>query len=155
MVKSVDEKILDVLRRRHDGLYFSGRELGRKLSLSRTAIWKHIKGLRKAGYKIESKSSQGYRLKESSTPFNELEITADLETRVVGRPLFYFQKVESTSAVALELAEKKSPEGTTVIADYQEKGKGRMGRNWESPPGVNLYLSLILRPPFSPVPVKS
>lgn len=151
MVKSVDEKILDVLRRGDNGLYFSGRELGRKLSLSRTAIWKHIKGLRKAGYNIESRPSQGYRLKESSKPFNELEMTADLETRVMGRPLFYFQKVESTSAVALELAEKKSPEGTTVIADYQEHGKGRMGRSWESPPGVNLYLSLILRPPFSPV----
>lgn len=151
VVKSIDEKILDVLRRGDKGLYFSGRELGRKLSLSRTAIWKHVKGLRKVGYNIESRPSQGYMLKESSKPFNELEMTAALETRVMGRPLFYFPKVESTSTVALELAEKKSPEGTTVIADHQENGKGRMGRSWESPPGVNLYLSLILRPSFSPI----
>jgi BirA family biotin operon repressor/biotin-[acetyl-CoA-carboxylase] ligase len=151
MVMHVDEKILKILREGRSSAYLSGRELGRQLSLSRTAIWKHIKSLRKAGYDIESRPSQGYRLKELSKPFNELEMTAELETRIIGRPLFYYPKVESTSSVALEMAENESPEGTTIIADCQEKGRGRMGRSWESPPGFNIYLSLILRPTFPPV----
>ncbi len=41
-------------------------------------------------------------------------------------------------------------EGLVVIADRQSAGKGRLGRTWCSPPGVNLYLSVLLRPPLPP-----
>jgi BirA family biotin operon repressor/biotin-[acetyl-CoA-carboxylase] ligase len=51
--------------------------------------------------------------------------------------------------VALKLAENTS-EGTVVLADFQEKGRGRLGRNWVSPPGVNLSMSVILKPEVEP-----
>ena len=60
--------------------------------------------------------------------------------------LHFLPTVGSTNVKAAELARSGGPEGTIVIADAQTGGKGRLGRVWVSPPGVNLYLSLVLRP---------
>ena len=67
-------------------------------------------------------------------------------TRRLGRPLHFFDTIDSTNTSAARLAREEAAEGTVVIADAQTGGKGRLGRNWVSPPGVNLYLSVILRP---------
>lgn len=58
--------------------------------------------------------------------------------------------LDSTNNVARALAEAGAPEGTTVVADHQTAGRGRQGRTWFSPPGTNLYLSVVLRPPLAP-----
>ena len=47
--------------------------------------------------------------------------------------------------------EEGAAEGTVVLADAQRRGKGRLGREWASPSGVNLYCSVILRPEILPV----
>src|SRR5574340_730401 len=62
----------------------------------------------------------------------------------------YFPVVDSTNRVALELAQEGAAEGTVVFADCQTRGKGRLQRIWHSPPGCNLYASLILRPAMDP-----
>ncbi|GAB4228906.1 MAG: hypothetical protein OHK0028_02790 [Deltaproteobacteria bacterium] len=54
---------------------------------------------------------------------------------------------DSTNRVAMEMADRGSPHGSIVVADAQTAGRGRMGRRWVSPPGKNLYVSLLLRPP--------
>lgn len=54
--------------------------------------------------------------------------------------------VGSTNTVAEALAAQGAPEGTVVVAQGQEAGRGRWGRSWESPYGKNLYISVILRP---------
>jgi len=58
---------------------------------------------------------------------------------------------DSTNRVAMEMAENYAPHGTVVVADAQTAGRGRMGRRWMSPPGKNLYVSLLLRPPVPAV----
>ena len=72
-----------------------------------------------------------------------------LTTKSFGRPLHFFPTIDSTNTYAVRLAREGATEGTVVIADEQTGGKGRLGRTWVSPPGVNLYLSLILRPSVS------
>jgi BirA family biotin operon repressor/biotin-[acetyl-CoA-carboxylase] ligase len=72
-------------------------------------------------------------------------IMAQLETEYVGREVHYFQKLSSTNTVAKEQAEKGGKEGTTVIAETQTAGKGRLDRRWISPKG-GIWLSVILRP---------
>lgn len=72
-----------------------------------------------------------------------------LTTQSFGKPLHFFPTIDSTNTYAVKLAHQGASEGTTIIADEQTGGKGRLGRTWVSPPGVNLYLSLILRPPVS------
>jgi BirA family biotin operon repressor/biotin-[acetyl-CoA-carboxylase] ligase len=65
---------------------------------------------------------------------------------VVGCQIHYFEEVESTQNIARNLAAEGAPHGTVVIAETQSAGRGRMGRGWHSPPGVNLYTTIILRP---------
>lgn len=77
---------------------------------------------------------------------NVEELRACFSRRVVGRQIEYFEEVESTNSEALRLAMAGAPEGTVVIADAQSKGRGRLDRSWESPPAMNLYLSVVLRP---------
>lgn len=67
-------------------------------------------------------------------------------TEWLGRSVHYFQTIDSTNTKACELALQGAGEGTVIIAEAQEKGRGRLGRSWFSPPFLNLYLSVILRP---------
>jgi BirA family biotin operon repressor/biotin-[acetyl-CoA-carboxylase] ligase len=79
-------------------------------------------------------------------------IIDEIKTKIhgtIGRDILFFETVSSTNTVALELAEK-APEGTVVIGDSQDKGRGRLGRAWISPPGINIYMSIILRPQVRP-----
>jgi BirA family transcriptional regulator, biotin operon repressor / biotin---[acetyl-CoA-carboxylase] ligase len=69
-----------------------------------------------------------------------------LNTYLIGRELRYWPEVGSTNATALRLAAEGAVEGMVVVAEAQTKGRGRSGKSWYSPPGLNLYLSVILRP---------
>ncbi|MGQ0734245.1 MAG: biotin--[acetyl-CoA-carboxylase] ligase [Acidobacteriota bacterium] len=73
---------------------------------------------------------------------------ASAQRRVTTMPLTWrwFASVSSTMDVAGDAAEAGAPEGLVVLADAQTQGRGRRGRTWDSPPGVGLYLSLLLRP---------
>jgi BirA family biotin operon repressor/biotin-[acetyl-CoA-carboxylase] ligase len=73
-------------------------------------------------------------------------LTTQLQTQFLGRPLYFFPTIDSTNTYTAQLAREGAAEGTVVIADAQSGGKGRLGRSWISPPGVNLYLSALLRP---------
>lgn len=68
----------------------------------------------------------------------------------LGSPWLHLETCGSTSDEARKLAKAGKPHGTVVTADAQQHGRGRQGRVWYSPPGDNLYLSLILRPPLEP-----
>lgn len=72
----------------------------------------------------------------------------------IGWRIHYFERLDSTQETAGEFAAGGSPQGTVVIAEQQSAGRGRMGRRWHSPPGVNLYMTIILRPkmPAAEVP---
>ena len=64
----------------------------------------------------------------------------------IGRNVIYRETVDSTNTVGMELGDAGATHGTVIIADSQTRGKGRMGRRWASPPGGNIYMSVILRP---------
>lgn len=53
----------------------------------------------------------------------------------------------STNDKAKRLARGGAAAGTAVVASAQTSGRGTRGRTWHSPPGLGLYLSVILRPP--------
>ncbi|MBI3245504.1 MAG: biotin--[acetyl-CoA-carboxylase] ligase [Deltaproteobacteria bacterium] len=69
-----------------------------------------------------------------------------LQTRLLGKNIQYWAEVDSTNAALSRLVASGSEEGTVVIADAQRAGRGRLGKSWISPPGVNLHLSVLLRP---------
>ena len=69
-----------------------------------------------------------------------------LTAELIGSEIHIFDRVESTNDTAKEIAISGCKEGSVVIADSQSKGRGRQGRMWESPSGVGIYLSIILKP---------
>ncbi|MFA5142926.1 MAG: biotin--[acetyl-CoA-carboxylase] ligase [Candidatus Omnitrophota bacterium] len=145
----LDEEILSVLR--HDAsLHISGEELCKRAGVSRAAIWKHIEALREEGYGIEASPHLGYRLLTVPDRLIPSEIKWRLKTKLLGKAIISYKKVGSTNDSAYELAEKGLKEGTVILAEEQERGKGRHGRSWISPPKAGIYLSLILRPPIAP-----
>lgn len=77
-------------------------------------------------------------------------IRAVLHTKTFGRTLHVLQEAPSTNTAALALAQKGAEDGTVVVAERQTAGRGRLGRRWFSPPGENLYCSVILRPTPAP-----
>ena len=67
------------------------------------------------------------------------------------QPMLYrYETVDSTNTVCKTLAQQGAEDGTAVIAARQTAGRGRMGRGFESPAGLGLYLSMLWRPVASP-----
>lgn len=142
-------EILTMLRR-EAGRYVSGEEVSRRLAVSRTAIWKHIRTLKQEGYDIEAHPRLGYRLCRTPDRLLPEEIAARLTTAVLGRHIAYRDRVDSTNNEAKKLAAAGCPEGQIVVAEEQTGGRGRLARGWFSPYGKGVWLSVVLRPPFPP-----
>lgn len=143
------ETILSLFRQTPDG-FVSGERISAALGISRTAVWKHVRNLRQAGYRIEAVPSRGYQLRQSPDVLMPEAIQADLGCQRIGTRVRCFAETDSTNLQACRLGDEGEAEGLVVIADRQSAGKGRMGRQWASPGGVNLYASILLRPPIPP-----
>lgn len=128
----------------------SGAELATRLGVTRAAVWKHIGALKKAGYEIAGEKAVGYRLVSSPAALTETTIRARLGGARIGRRVVVLDVTGSTNSDAMALGRDGEPEGTVVIAEEQTAGRGRLGRTWESRRGLNLYASILLRPPIEP-----
>ncbi|MDQ0204697.1 biotin--[acetyl-CoA-carboxylase] ligase [Pectinatus haikarae] len=142
-------EILTILRKAGEE-YVSGAYLAERLSVSRTAIWKHICALKEDGYDIDSKSRNGYRIISSPDLLTPGEINAVLSTEFLGHNIKYYKSVDSTNNVSKLLAQQNAEEGTILISEEQGNGKGRLSRGWFSPSRKGIWFSLILRPNFLP-----
>jgi BirA family transcriptional regulator, biotin operon repressor / biotin---[acetyl-CoA-carboxylase] ligase len=145
----MDDKILNIFRA-SNGEFISGEEISEKLKVSRAAVWKHIERLREEGYDIAGEPHVGYRLMGTPDKLIPEEISYRLGTKTIGKRIHSYESTGSTNDIAQKLAESGSPEGTAVFSEGQSKGRGRLGREWSSPKGKGIYLSLILRPKISP-----
>jgi BirA family biotin operon repressor/biotin-[acetyl-CoA-carboxylase] ligase len=141
----MEHKILAYLEQRPNE-YVSGEQLSELLGCTRTAVWKHIRSLRDQGYTFDAVSRKGYKLTGKPDKLSAAAILAELSTAVMGRSVKLYDSVDSTQTIAHRLAEEGAPEGTLVIAEVQTAGRGRMGKNWHSPKGKGVWMSLVLRP---------
>ena len=85
-------------------------------------------------------------------PLDTVGVQASLVDAVVGHRIEYHRLVGSTMNVTRALAREGAAEGTVVIAEEQNKGRGRFDRTWVSPPGLNLYFTVLLRPQPAQLP---
>jgi BirA family biotin operon repressor/biotin-[acetyl-CoA-carboxylase] ligase len=141
-------KLVDLLATGEE--FISGAELARRLGISRNAVWKHVEVLRGEGWDVETRHARGYRIVGRPDGMDADAVTKLLATRVFGRRLVCLASTGSTSNDAAALAREGAPEGAAVIADTQTAGRGRLGRTWASARGVNLYMSVLLRPNVPP-----
>ncbi|OPY11414.1 MAG: Bifunctional ligase/repressor BirA [Syntrophus sp. PtaU1.Bin005] len=81
---------------------------------------------------------------------NETALRERLQGRRIGRTVHVYPEIDSTNSAAFSLGHSGAEEGTVVIADSQSQGRGRLRRPWQSPPGRNLYTSILLKPPIEP-----
>jgi BirA family biotin operon repressor/biotin-[acetyl-CoA-carboxylase] ligase len=142
------ESLLALLKE-HAGRYVSGESLSRRLGVTRTAVWKQVQLLREQGYGIEASPRLGYRLLVLPDLLLPAEIQEGLETAALGHKVYHHYETASTNRLARELAGQGAPEGVVVIAESQRSGRGRLARNWFSPPG-GIWFSLLLRPRLLP-----
>ena len=128
--------------------HVSGNILASALGLSRTGIWKHIQTLKAQGYRIHTHAREGYRLEEIPDKPIPGEVLPALRTTWLGRAYHYLPTVGSTNDHVMALAAKGAPHGTTAVAEEQSAGRGRLRREWVSPPERAVYLSLLLTTPL-------
>ena len=143
------ERILALLEENR-GTPLSGEVLAEELGVSRTAVWKAIKDLQKAGHAIAAAQNRGYTLDTDSEVLSEQGVRLFLRNKSLN--LVVAQELESTNLTAKQMAAAGAPHGTLVVADSQTAGRGRRGRSFASPPGPGLYLSMVLR---SALPMQS
>ncbi len=135
---------------RHADKYLSGEDISAHLKISRAGVWKHIQELRKDGYDIVAIPHLGYKLNSSPDKLLPEELSSGLNTKIIGRKIYYFDTVSSTMDIAFNLGIEDAVEGTVVCAESQTKGRGRLGRHWVSPKEKGIYISIILRPKLLP-----
>ncbi len=130
----------------HRGQFLSGGELAAQLGVSRNAVWKAVKQLEAEGYRFDSTSGKGYRLREESDVLSEQGIRRCLCTPQEQWHLQVYNTITSTNTVLKELSHDGAPEFTVLVAAQQTAGRGRMNRAFYSPAVTGLYLSILLRP---------
>jgi BirA family biotin operon repressor/biotin-[acetyl-CoA-carboxylase] ligase len=139
-----DLSLQNILLLLADGKFHSGQELGDILGVSRTAVWKHLQKLTALGLPVTTVKGKGYCLKDGLDLLNESEIRRHLasETQMLLSELDIRMIVDSTNTCAMKNGGSYG-NGYVCVAEQQTAGKGRRGRQWISPFGKNIYLSLV------------
>ncbi len=143
------EKILNIIRK-SPGSPKDIKELTKTLNVCESDIISALNLLKNWGYTIDSGNSDKISFIDSPDSLIDTEISYSLETKIFGRKIYAYQRIQSTNSIATQLADSGAAEGTIIIAEQQTKGRGRLGRKWFSPAGNSLYFSLILRPKIHP-----
>lgn len=138
-MSELQEKILAVL---NDGGFHSGEALGSALGVSRTAVWKQLQKLATMGLPLESIKGTGYRLAQGFELLAAVDIRAHLSA-ASPRHIDVFHSLESTNTFAREQAAKRDYAGSVVFAERQTAGRGRRGKEWLSPFGASIYMSVL------------
>lgn len=129
-----------------DGRGWSGSELARRFGVTRAAVWKRLDELREAGLPLQAAAGRGYRLELPLELLDAQAICAALPDAVRARfgDIAVHWDIDSTSSELLRTAAAHG-DLAVCLAEQQSAGRGRRGRQWQSPPLCNLYLSVLKR----------
>ncbi|TMM47935.1 bifunctional biotin--[acetyl-CoA-carboxylase] ligase/biotin operon repressor BirA [Colwellia ponticola] len=149
MTKTVKEHLVKSLA---SGEFVSGQLLGEQLGISRAAIAKHIKALTEIGLDIYSVTGKGYKLAQSLYLLDKEKITRLLvdesqkqnqQMKASDCPLIEVHSlIDSTNDYLMRRLPNQVTSGQVCLAEYQSAGRGRRGRQWISPFGSQIYLSM-------------
>ena len=144
---STKNRILELLEQQR-GESISGEYLAGILSISRNAVWKAVKELQKNGYNIVAVTNKGYCLSDENDIVSIPGIKPFLskKSQPYANKIQIYKSLESTNKTAKEMAVAGAEHGTVIISDCQTMGRGRYSRNFFSPSGGGLYMSIVLRP---------
>ncbi len=141
-------KTLKILKDNNND-FISGEKISNEIGMTRAGVWKHIEALREEGYDIETARGKGYKLLASADILSYEEIEPYLNTKFIGRRIIHFHSIDSTNKEAKGLASSLE-EGSVLIGEEQSSGRGRLGREWISPRGKGIWMSIVLKPELEP-----
>ncbi|WP_294901102.1 bifunctional biotin--[acetyl-CoA-carboxylase] ligase/biotin operon repressor BirA [Tatumella sp. UBA2305] len=124
-----------------DGEFHSGEQLGEICGMSRAAINQHIHTLKSWGLDIYTVTGKGYCL---AVPLQLLDAEVIRQNVTGSGEVSVIPVIDSTNQFLMDRMTSLYP-GDTCIAEYQQSGRGRRGRQWFSPFGANLYMSMYWR----------
>jgi BirA family biotin operon repressor/biotin-[acetyl-CoA-carboxylase] ligase len=130
--------------------FVSGERLAEALGMSRVAVWSHIEKLRSFGFTVEAVRRKGYRLAARPTRLDPILLAALSSARHAPAEFALLDEVDSTNSEAERRLAGGAPTPLVVVSRIQTRGRGRLGRRWESTDCGNLYVSFAFRPRLRP-----
>jgi BirA family biotin operon repressor/biotin-[acetyl-CoA-carboxylase] ligase len=142
LITEKQKQILSILA---DAEFHSGTELAQVLGISRSAIWKYLTSLGELGLSYKAVQGKGYRLDKPLHFLSSAAIYSHLSeaAKSLITALEIYDQLLSTNTYLSEQAQKNPQSGLICLAEHQTLGKGRRGRQWVSPFGSNIYLSVL------------
>ncbi|MGB1197804.1 MAG: bifunctional biotin--[acetyl-CoA-carboxylase] ligase/biotin operon repressor BirA [Thalassotalea sp.] len=139
MAKSIKEQLI---RQLAEGKFVSGQLIGESLGISRAAVSKHIASLNDMGLDIYSVTGKGYRLAEPIALIDKTAILANLSAKALASKVEVHCLIDSTNNYLLRRLPEHIKQGQVCIAEHQSAGRGRRGKQWISPFGSHIYMSM-------------
>ncbi len=139
MAKVIREQLIQYLA---DGQFVSGQWLGEQLGVSRAAISKHVASLGEMGLDVFSVTGKGYKLAEPLLLLDENKIQQKLNTLKQDNKIEVHNIIDSTNSYLLRRLPNQNTNLQVCLAEYQDAGRGRRGRQWISPFGSHIYMSM-------------
>ena len=146
-ISSNQKNILAILA---DGQFHSGTDLANIIGISRSAICKQLNGLTELGIEFSAISGKGYRLNKSLQLLSKTQIEQYLTPISSGliKALEIHDCIDSTNRYLVDKSQQSPRDyfnntAAVCFSEYQTAGKGRRGREWVSPFGSNIYLSIL------------
>lgn len=131
--------------------FVAGSVLAKELDITRVAIWTYMEKLRKEGFLFDAIRNRGYRLRKLPTQLSTAYLHAKLPQLAQKGGLHILDEVDSTNSEAERLIAQGVATPLVVLARRQTKGRGRLGRLWESGSEENFYGSFAFRPGLAPI----
>jgi len=139
MVKAIREHLIKALA---TGDFISGQLLADQLNISRTSISKHVNALVEIGLDIYSVTGKGYRLAKPLNLLCKSEIINQFPKNTIAPDIEVHSLIDSTNNYLMRRLPNQVSLGQVCLAEYQSAGRGRRGRQWVSPFGSQIYLSM-------------
>lgn len=141
----LQENVLFYLEK-NKGELVTGGEVAKSLGVSRNAVWKSINALREEGHLIHSHPNKGYVLDAKSDGLSREMILYRMKSKSIGTNLMILDTVDSTNLYLKSLPPGEAVHGMVVVANGQTGGRGRLNREFLSPAGEGIYMSILVKP---------
>jgi len=139
MAKAIKELLIKQLA---TGQFISGQLLADQLGVSRTAVAKYMNSLADMGLDVFRVTGKGYKLAESLTLLDKNCIVALLSSNTIQPMVEVHNIIDSTNNYLMRRLPNQIVNGQVCFAEYQSAGRGRRGRQWISPFGSHIYMSM-------------
>jgi len=139
MAKVIREELI---RQLASGSFISGQQLGEQLGVSRAAISKHMRAISDMGLDVFCVTGKGYKLAKPLDLLSRSKIAAHLGESIEPNKIEVHNIIDSTNSYLMRRLPNQLVQGQVCIAEYQSAGRGRRGRQWISPFGSHIYMSL-------------